>query len=100
MGVWAEGLRCSAWAALGPRGAVLGRALRKPATKSHFVGVILKGARVLPAHAHGNVALVPGRGPVLMYQIGADEARMLIDVAEPLPPDIPVRCAFLGRSYR
>ncbi|EJD41726.1 SE-domain-containing protein [Auricularia subglabra TFB-10046 SS5] len=58
--------------------------------KSHFVGVVLKDAR-LPFPGCGTVALVPGQGPVLMYQIeegASHETRILVDVREPLPKDL------------
>ena len=59
-------------------------------TKSHFVGSILKHAR-LPIPGCGTVCLIPGSGPVLMYQIADkdDETRILIDVRDPLPKDLP-----------
>ncbi|PCH34782.1 squalene epoxidase [Wolfiporia cocos MD-104 SS10] len=69
------------------RSAVLGRAGVKPETKSHFVGVVLEDA-VLPMPQHGTVVLVKGHGPVLLYQIGTHETRMLVDLKAPLPQDI------------
>jgi squalene monooxygenase len=71
------------------RKAVMGSAARKPTTKTQFVGAILADAR-LPIHEHGTVALVKGFGPVLMYQIGQHDTRILIDVKQPLPPDLKV----------
>jgi squalene monooxygenase len=62
---------------------------RKAVARSHFFGAILKNA-TLPIKSHGTVALVPGEGPVLMYQIDEEDTRMLVDVKEPLPKDIPV----------
>lgn len=58
-------------------------------TKSHFIGVILKNAK-LPIDKHGTVALIPGHGPVLMYQIEQNDTRILIDIKAPLPSDLPV----------
>jgi squalene monooxygenase len=71
------------------RNAVMGSAARKTSTKSQFVGAILEDAR-LPIHQHGTVALVKGFGPVLMYQIGEHDTRILIDVKQPLPSDLKV----------
>lgn len=65
----------------------LGNGKRAPVTKSQFFGAILDHAP-LPLKNHGTVALIPGSGPVLMYQIGALETRMLVDMKFPLPPDI------------
>ncbi|THH19123.1 hypothetical protein EW146_g1965 [Bondarzewia mesenterica] len=58
-----------------------------PATKSYFVGVVLEDA-TLPIPKHGTVALVKGHGPVLLYQIGTHETRMLVDVKQPFPSDL------------
>jgi squalene monooxygenase len=71
------------------RSAVMGSAARKTSTKSQFVGAILEDAR-LPIDRHGTVALVRGFGPVLMYQIGEHDTRILIDVKQPLPSDLKV----------
>ncbi len=60
---------------------------RPPTTKSNFMGAILEHAQ-LPIKHHGTVVLVPGSGPVLMYQIGTNETRMLVDLKLPLPADI------------
>jgi len=65
----------------------LGNRNRAPVTKSQFFGAILEHAP-LPIKHHGTVALIPGSGPVLMYQIGQRETRMLVDVKLPLPPDV------------
>nr|ABU55002.1 squalene epoxidase [Hypholoma sublateritium] len=75
------------------RAAVMGGAAVKPETKSHFVGAILKDAR-LPIPNHGTVALVKGFGPVLLYQISEHDTRMLVDVKAPLPADLKV-CAHI-----
>jgi squalene monooxygenase len=61
----------------------------KPITKSHFVGVVLKDAK-LPIDEHGTVALVKGHGPVLLYQISEHDTRILIDVRQPLPQNLKV----------
>jgi squalene monooxygenase len=39
----------------------------------------------LPIPQHGTVALVKGHGPVLLYQIGQHDTRILIDVKKPRP---------------
>ena len=72
------------------RSQVLGPSLRAPTLKSHFIGFVLEGVK-LPIAQHGTVALVPGTGPVLLYQIGENDTRMLVDVQGGLPKDIPVR---------
>ncbi|KAI0683848.1 squalene monooxygenase [Cytidiella melzeri] len=59
----------------------------KPETKSHFVGTILEDAH-LPIEKHGTVVLVKGSGPVLLYQIGEHDTRMLVDIKAPLPSDL------------
>ena len=69
------------------RSAVLGADAPKSITKSHFVGAILKDAR-LPMPKHGTVALTKGFGPVLMYQISEHDTRILIDIRAPLPSDL------------
>ncbi|KAG8897120.1 Squalene epoxidase [Tulasnella sp. 403] len=69
------------------RSKILGAALREPKLKSHFVGFVLEDV-TLPIPNHGTVALVPGTGPVLIYQIGARETRMLVDVQGGLPKDM------------
>lgn len=63
-------------------------------TKSHFIGVVLEDAK-LPIPNTGTVALVRGSGPVLLYQIGQRDTRMLVDVKAPLPSDIKVRVCFV-----
>ncbi|KAM6497510.1 Squalene epoxidase domain containing protein [Amanita muscaria] len=68
------------------RTTVLGSKVKADAT-SHFVGVVLEDA-VLPIPKHGNVALVHGSGPVLLYQISERDTRMLVDVQIPLPKDL------------
>jgi squalene monooxygenase len=72
----------------------LGTTPRAPTAKSNFFGAILKHAP-LPMKHHGTVALIPGCGPVLMYQIGSTETRMLADVRLPLPSDVK---AFLSNE--
>ena len=71
------------------RTAVMGSAMAKSTTKSHFVGAVLEDAR-LPIPQHGTVALIKGYGPVLLYQIGEHDTRMLVDVKMPLPSDLKV----------
>lgn len=69
------------------RSAVMGSTARQPETKSHFVGVVLEDAQ-LPIAKHGTVVLVKNSGPVLLYQIGTHDTRMLVDVKAPLPSDL------------
>lgn len=62
----------------------------KPDTRSHFVGAVLKDAR-LPIPQHGTVALT-SNGLVLLYQIEENDTRMLVDVkGATLPRDLTVR---------
>lgn len=68
---------------------VMGRAGIEAETKSYFVGAVLEDA-TLPIRHHGTVALVQGQGPVLLYQIGEHDTRMLVDVKKPLPSDLKV----------
>ncbi|EKM51128.1 uncharacterized protein PHACADRAFT_263119 [Phanerochaete carnosa HHB-10118-sp] len=69
------------------RSSVVGTAARKPELKSHFVGAVLENAQ-LPIERHGTVVLVKGSGPVLLYQIGTHDTRILVDVKAPLPSDL------------
>lgn len=69
------------------RSTVMGSAGVKPETKSHFVGAVLEDAH-LPIDKHGTVVLVRGAGPVLLYQIGEHDTRLLVDVKTPLPSDL------------
>ncbi|KAG2012128.1 squalene epoxidase [Coprinopsis cinerea AmutBmut pab1-1] len=69
------------------RTSVMGESGFKPTTRSHFVGAVLEDIR-LPIPQHGTVALVQNSGPVLFYQIGQRETRMLADVKAPLPKDL------------
>jgi squalene monooxygenase len=55
-----------------------------PVTRSHFVGLVLEDAE-LPVPQHGNVVLGSQHGPILLYQIGTHETRMLVDVKGKLP---------------
>lgn len=76
------------------RNRVLRPSAVKPATRSHFVGAVLKDAR-LPIPQHGTVALT-SNGPVLLYQIGEHDTRMLVDVkGASLPKDLIVRFSSL-----
>ncbi|KAG8999033.1 Squalene epoxidase [Tulasnella sp. JGI-2019a] len=70
------------------RSQVLGASLREPKLKSHFVGFVLEDV-TLPIPKHGTVVLIPGTGPLLLYQIGTHETRMLVDVQGGLPKDVP-----------
>ena len=75
------------------RSVIMGEGMVKPFVKSHFVGAILEDVQ-LPIDKCGTVALIKGEGPVLMYQIGTHETRILIDVKAPIPNDLKV-CIFL-----
>ena len=72
----------------------------KPSVRSHFVGLVVRDAK-LPYPNHGTVCLVQNHGPVLLYQIdngnregeeGRTGTRMLVDVSQPFPEDLKVRC--------
>lgn len=76
------------------RTAVMGSAVAKSTTKSHFIGAVLEDAR-LPIPQHGTVALIKGYGLVLLYQIGEHDTRMLVDVKVPLPSDLKVSILIL-----
>lgn len=80
------------------RTTIMGKAGRKPETKGNFVGLILKDA-TLPIPQHGTVALIRGHGPVLMYQIGQHDTRMLVDVRNPLPADLKVSFSTVIRRF-
>ncbi|CDO73864.1 hypothetical protein BN946_scf185016.g21 [Trametes cinnabarina] len=69
------------------RNQVMGKAALTPEVKGHFVGLILEDT-TLPIPKHGTVALVKGHGPVLLYQIGTHDTRMLVDVKNPVPSDL------------
>jgi squalene monooxygenase len=71
------------------RGTVMaGSALSKrSAVRGNFLGAVLEDVS-LPIPQHGTVALVKGHGPVLLYQIGEHDTRILIDVKNPLPSDL------------
>ncbi|KAF5345161.1 hypothetical protein D9758_009649 [Tetrapyrgos nigripes] len=66
---------------------VMGQRACKPVTKSYFVGVVLEDAS-LPYKHHGTVVLTKSAGPVLLYQIGTHDTRMLVDIQAPLPSDL------------
>ncbi|KAI8331904.1 squalene epoxidase-domain-containing protein [Chlamydoabsidia padenii] len=55
----------------------------KPDVRSNFVGFIASDLQ-LPTPDHGFVAIVKP-SPVLMYQIGSNETRVLVDVPVPVP---------------
>eukprot|EP01111_Echinosteliopsis_oligospora_P008915 TRINITY_DN2515_c0_g1_i1.p1 TRINITY_DN2515_c0_g1~~TRINITY_DN2515_c0_g1_i1.p1 ORF type:complete len:501 (-),score=131.13 TRINITY_DN2515_c0_g1_i1:75-1577(-) len=55
----------------------------KPSATSSFIGLILENM-TLPTPKHGHVFLTH-TGPVLCYQIGTNETRMLVDISHPLP---------------
>lgn len=56
---------------------------KKPVVRSNFVGLVLKDA-VLPNPNHGHVIL-GANSPVLIYQIGTHDTRILVDVQGKLP---------------
>lgn len=56
---------------------------RKPVVKSNFVGMVLQDA-VIPNSFHGHVIL-GDHAPVLVYQIGTHETRILCDIRGPMP---------------
>ncbi|KAH9962575.1 squalene epoxidase [Russula dissimulans] len=60
---------------------------KRTAVRGHFVGAVLEDV-TLPIPQHGTVALVKGHGPVLLYQIGERDTRILIDVKDPLPSNL------------
>jgi len=80
------------------RTAVMGGTGTKPSTRSHFIGAILEDAR-LPIDKHGTVALARGYGPVLLYQISEHSTRMLVNIKQPLPPDLKVSAHIPLRSF-
>jgi squalene monooxygenase len=51
--------------------------------RGNFVGAVLEDV-TLPIPQLGTVALVKGHGPVLLYQIGEHDTRILIDIMNPL----------------
>lgn len=56
---------------------------KKPVVRSNFVGLVLKDAD-MPAPNHGHVIL-DGKSPVLVYQIGTHDTRILIDIQGQMP---------------
>ena len=62
---------------------------KRSVVRGNFVGAVLEDVS-LPIPQHGTVALVKGHGPVLLYQIGEHDTRILIDVKNPLPSDLKV----------
>jgi squalene monooxygenase len=62
---------------------------KRSVVRGNFVGAVLENVS-LPIPQHGTVALVKGHGPVLLYQIGEHDTRILIDVKNPPPSDLRV----------
>jgi squalene monooxygenase len=62
---------------------------KRSVVRGNFIGAVLEDV-TLPMPQHGTVALVKGHGPVLIYQIGEHDTRILIDVKNPLPSDLKV----------
>jgi len=69
----------------------------KPEIRSHFVGIELPPESVLtPKHGHvilnqkAAKRVAPGKsvGPALVYQIGSDATRLLVDVPGPVLPSV------------
>ncbi|KAJ3123161.1 Squalene epoxidase, partial [Nowakowskiella sp. JEL0407] len=58
-----------------------------PALKSHFAGLILENC-TLPYPNHGHVVLVDP-SPILLYQIGTNDTRILVDIPGRLPSSTP-----------
>ena len=56
---------------------------KKPVVRSNFVGMVLKDA-VMPNPYHGHVIL-GANSPVLVYQIGTHDTRILVDIQGKLP---------------
>lgn len=80
------------------RAKVMGPRACTPVTKSYFVGVVLNDA-TLPHQYHGTVCLTESAGPVLLYQIGTHDTRMLVDVKTPVPSDLKVRLSYYCLNY-
>uniref|UniRef100_A0A060T4Q4 Squalene monooxygenase n=1 Tax=Blastobotrys adeninivorans TaxID=409370 RepID=A0A060T4Q4_BLAAD len=55
-----------------------------PEVKSHFAGLVLHNL-TLPAPNHGNVVIGTKHQPILIYQIGQNDTRILCDIAGPVP---------------
>ena len=81
------------------RSAAMPNIMSRSSCKSYFFGVILEDVR-LPLPQHGTVALIPGGGPVLMYQIEEHDTRMLVDIKEPLPKDIKVSNHYTSHALK
>ncbi|KAJ3187085.1 Squalene epoxidase [Gaertneriomyces sp. JEL0708] len=56
---------------------------REPVCKSHFVGFVIEDCE-LPHPNHGHVVLAKP-APILLYQIGTRETRILVDIPGKLP---------------
>jgi squalene monooxygenase len=55
-----------------------------PKVRSNFVGLILEDCK-LPMPNHGHVVIGANHSPILLYQIGKNETRILCDVQGTLP---------------
>ncbi|KAI9509710.1 squalene epoxidase-domain-containing protein [Russula earlei] len=60
---------------------------KRVVVRGNFIGAVLQDV-TLPIPQHGTVALIKGHGPVLLYQIGEHDTRILIDLRNPLPSDL------------
>lgn len=58
----------------------------EPSASTSFVGVIIKDTP-LPFPNHGHVILT-NQGPILAYQIGTHDTRLLVDVPLPMPANL------------
>ena len=71
--------------------------------RGNFVGAVLEDVTLpIPQQYCGTHK---GHGPVLLYQIGEHDTRILIDIKNPLPADLRVSirapthaCAFVAKS--
>ena len=66
-----------------------GSAKCKTIVHGNFVGTVLEDV-TLPIPQHGSVALIKGHCPVLLYQIGQHDTRILIDIKNPIPSNLKV----------
>ncbi|KAF6749403.1 squalene epoxidase-domain-containing protein [Ephemerocybe angulata] len=67
---------------------LLEKAAIQPKIFSYTIAAVLKDATP-PLPGHGTLVLPRGLPAIAMYQLTDTETRMLIDIKEPLPEDIP-----------
>ncbi|KAF5318349.1 hypothetical protein D9611_014224 [Ephemerocybe angulata] len=70
------------------RNTVLEKAAMQPKIFSYTIAAVLRDATP-PLPGHGTLVLPRGLPAIAMYQLTDTETRMLIDIKEPLPEDIP-----------